>query len=357
MKGNLPMTYILSIVLITGFVIWSYLPSKQSTPKGSFLGKGHTTIVRALMAIAIVMSHIAAQTDVLSMSPNGRMFSKFFGGGGALGVALFFFLSGYGNHFSIEKVDHSFSAYVRWVLMRFVKIIIVFILSFVFDTIVLTVKNQSWPTNILKDIVTLSMPGTTTWYLKIQLLYYVILAVAAWFLKERKRPYLFALIFASIVVSAPFYLLNSNWWNGYTGLCFVTGVIIGIYNEKLCLFVENRKYVFSILALFGSAFSYLITIYGWGGYFTQIIVYPIICILLMPFTYGIRRNLQVWKCIGTASLPIYLIHIGLIRVFFADRVFSDLAFSIFILITLAGSFVVHYLSNRINSHIGIDAKS
>lgn len=330
------MLYLAYLCIILLFACASFFPIKTKK-RFEFLNKNHTMVVRGLMAITIIVSHVATQTNALFSIPHGGMVSRVIGGGGALGVAVFFFLSGYGNHFSVMKLERKCSVFARWVTDRIVKTLIVFVIAFGIDIVALTIINQKFPEGTFKNLITLSMPGTTTWYLKIQLLYYVVIAITTWLLGNKKKGYIAFLMVISVAISIPFYLTNSSWWNGFTGLCFSAGILAAMYSDQIRNFVETRKSLLIPLAFFGSIICYGITVFGYGGYPVQVLVYPMLCGFVVIFTYGMQRFNNIWQSIGSASLSIYLVHIGLIHGVFANRNYTDFAFLLFTLVTVVGS--------------------
>ena len=244
------------------------------------------------------------------------------------------------------------SVYARWVINRIIKALIVYIIAFVTDVVILIIINQKFPVNTFKNLITLSMPGTTTWYLKIQLLYYVVIALVALLFRNKKNAYLISLVVISVIISIPFYLARSSWWNGYTGMCFTAGVLVAMYSEQINNYVQ-RKYSFLItIALLGAVICYGITVFGFGGYLVQVIVFPILCGAVVIIAYRMQGLNKIWMAFGSASLSIYLIHIGLIRGIFIESNYNELAFSLFILATVVGSITTYFTSNKLNELIG-----
>ena len=74
------MLYLASVCMILVFICVSFFTTKI-VDHVEFLGKSHTMIVRGIMAITIILSHIAAQTNSLSIVPYGGLVSRVIGGG------------------------------------------------------------------------------------------------------------------------------------------------------------------------------------------------------------------------------------------------------------------------------------
>lgn len=165
----------ISLLLMILIVIYSVGRTLFLANQGhSFMTVESTSALRGLAIIMIVFSHICQyEPDFNEIILGGHLTTIMVFSWGAVGVAIFFILSGYGCFLSISKNENNAS----WTLKHIAKMLCHFVIAYVF---VIGILCLIFRENIkLKDIflclLSLRMPGSTTWYLKIQMLFYIFL--------------------------------------------------------------------------------------------------------------------------------------------------------------------------------------
>lgn len=81
---------------------------------------------------------------------------------------MFLFLSGYGNYKSYASKDLSFS----WLIKRVERVLLPYIIIFVID--ILFLNGFGMNNNIVQCLINLTLPGRVLWYLKVQLILYIL---------------------------------------------------------------------------------------------------------------------------------------------------------------------------------------
>ena len=342
------------LLIMICLIIISLLPFTRAITSSNnlFLNKKRTDSIKGIAALMVVISHIMAANIWIS--------EKFVGGGhtariigiwGGLGVSLFFVLSGYGCAFSVKKVEKNPSTALKWFLAHSIRIILYYAGCF---SIVICVSafasDKLNPAHIIFDFMTLTIPGTTTWYLKIQLLFYLIIAVSI-ILDEEKRGILIAILALTYAVIANIIGLPDYWWK--TAMCFPAGFIIA---QKSTVFVDllNRRKAVILLTIFAGV-SYLgILIDGKYIFPLQIVLWVVLSVSIILLVQKFEFTNQLFACIGKYSLEIYLIHIGLVNI----DVFSSGNFNIaaFLAVTGIATVFANVLSKTLWSVIKVKCK-
>lgn len=253
--------YILYLVLVLIFL--SILVSIKKQENEVLLEKESTIFVRGLAVLFIMLHHLVQRT----VATNSYIFM--FNWIGFIMVGIFFLLSGYGNTFSISK-------------------------------------NKSINEMFLGLI-------TLTWYIKIQILAYVLLFISYKFFKKNNDIILFFLTLISTIIMI-LMKLEPYWWNSV--LCFAIGCILAEHKNSIINFLKkSNKYIIiplsivTFLALFylGSIVEEL-----------KIIANISFCMLIVILLYYYKFSSKIINFLGNLSLEIYLWHMNLIILLFED---------------------------------------
>ena len=157
---------IFSIMLVSGI-------HTRGHEHGAFMSKEQTTSLRGLAILIVVIHHLGQRLD--SALPLTLYLMNFFIG--YLAVGLFFFLSGYGNMLSISHMQRSFTWKMAWIAKRIIGLLLIFYVAEAMALICELLSHQPIIPS-LWGLITFSLPGWDTWYIKIQLLLYVLLFIA-----------------------------------------------------------------------------------------------------------------------------------------------------------------------------------
>ena len=167
--------------------------------------------------------------------------------------------------------------------------------------------NDNW----FEEFIHLRIPGTTTWYLKIQILMYVFLFFASF---TGKHEPLFVSIFAL------FYAVISNilgmqdfWWK--TALCFPAGTLTAANDSRIHSFFESgkrRAIVISAAILLMSVAWILLD--RWLVLPLQLFSFMMFAVSLSALLDCLKYENYMFSRIGKWSLSIYLVHIGIVGI-------------------------------------------
>lgn len=281
------------------------------------LSKSNTDTLKGFLIVGIMFSHIVLRASYFHGNEVTNLGLKsilvFLGNLGTIGVAGFFVLSGYGNSISINKCQNRHRI-MMWFWRRVKKIIVTFVFCYmtVISTNFLLYGHTYAASKVVWDICTLTIPSTTTWYLKIQMLLYVFTFLSMIFSMDKKTTGVCITILCIVYAVVAKYMLHLQkyWWN--TVFCYPLGYFVGMYKQDIKTFlINNIKKTILILLIIGCG------IYGIGIIFPnqfiiQIFVYTIIGAIMIAMIQIVETENSVLKMIGVISFELYLIHIGLV---------------------------------------------
>ena len=299
---------LLAIIVLVSVI--KNIVSKNGSNTGIiFLDKDSTNALKGFAIIMIALAHICQYEKSLKeiLIGGGITYTVLFSWG-AIGVSLFFLLSGYGCYLSISKAEK----YGKWLAKHIVKMLIHFVIVFIPIICILqfVFHFDIQPLDCLITFITLRLPGSTVWYFKIQILFYIILTVSMRISKEKACLLVCAFslcygLIADFIIELPDY-----WWK--TSLCFMAGCLIAKYKVH----IENllRGNIKSIGLLLVGCFSYIVILKDSHYIFpVQTIAYMLLAFsITMVWDWFVKGNCVLEKP-GKYSLDIYLVHIGLVE--------------------------------------------
>ena len=321
-----------------------------------------TNIIRGLAIYGIFISHIATHYT-LYLSPNfiEKYVIYITVLLGDLGVAIFFFLSGYGNYISIDSrlKENSYKSINFWIVDRLKKMLLTFFVCYFIDLAVnvLLFKNILSIKDILIDLVTLSVPNVTTWYFKIQLLLYIITYLGVILLKSNKHLISFVFGFSLVYIIVMYkFKFGAFWWQNTMAYCI--GMIFVRYKNQFSVLIN--KYGCKLVSIMSIVFSGIFFLFA-EVIFSNNFIFRIIFMSLMILFLGISLlqinyknsfwiNIISWA--GKASLSIYLIHAGIVEVCFVNKIVTIKNTVVFLALTI----ILSYLENKISKFITLQVK-
>lgn len=211
--------------------------------------------------------------------------------------------------------------------------------------------------SIIKSVLTLQMPPSQLWYLKAQMVCYLLFIISGYFFKEDYHRMALAVFtpillwtFVSLVLGRGY--INMAWYN--TLPCFPVGMIVAAEEGKISGIVKKRS-VMAILSLTGmvlllsSAFLFIAK----DMIYLFLAVYSVLLYAIFLHFWAVQST--VWDFIGQHSLGIYLIHLLLLDIF--QRCQLDVAKGVavcFLLIgTLAFSVILDALVGKMTRTITV----
>ena len=334
---------IFSLMILFCFLKNSVLAKKNKV--GCFLNKESTGALRGATIIAIAFAHICQNApEIKEVLFGGKYLYTLLFMCGGIGVAIFFLLSGYGCYISIGKATNK----NVWLLKHMVKLLICFVVSFVFVLVVncLILGKVFDAKEWALSLIMLKLPGTTSWYFKIQLLFYILLTVSETI--KKRQIYLLSIFVFLYAVIANGFVLADYWWK--TSFCFAAGCIIAKYKDKVMTLIEKNLGKLCLIFCGCMAVVYI----RMDSHFIlipQLISY--VCIagtIVMMWDFFIGKNI-VFEAVGKASLAMYLVHIGVVDLIYLLDITTEMKTLIFVLITSIGTTTCYLISEHINRTI------
>lgn len=210
-----------------------------------------------------------------------------------------------------------------------------------------TVDWKEW----ILSFITLRLPKTTSWYFKIQILFYILLFLSE---KIKERQVYFISIFVIVYAGISKYSgMADYWWK--TSLCFVIGCVIAKYKNLIILIIKEMWFKMIVnaagcLALVYTRidFKYILI--------PQLLAYVFIAVFIVyMWDWLIRGNIILQK-IGKVSLPMYLVHIGIVDSIFGMSFDINAKVIIFVVVITVGTVVCYLISEYIYKIISSKVK-
>ena len=271
----------------------------------SFLNKDFTTQIRGLAIFAILVSHLINML-YFSRQSNISIIKFIFCVFAPVGVGLFFFLSGYGNTFSIKKQSN-----IQWlgkrILRIFITILPVLLCQYVLS--LLLSLNLFTQTSLVNSFLTLTIPPFTMWYLKVQTFAYILLFLCYKIFNQK-----FYNVLLAITAIYTIYCIATGvagmWW--VSTMCFPIGVLCEKYKDKI-LFNQslNPIKITIFLSVISVIFFILIIPLKAIATFWLCIIS---CLLMSIMSLLITLNSKILTFLGVHSLEIYCVHLALISI-------------------------------------------
>ena len=308
--------YVLLAILFVLYMLYKFIFRVQfinNNLSSAGIAKEYTNSMKLIAIIGIVLAHIGVQYHGTNYIGYLQMLIVSLG---AFGVQIFFFLSGFGSYFSISK-QNKINGYLSWGGRHSFRLIISFIVCYaVVCLIYLSFKQMVFN---LYDLLLLLMPYCTTWYLKIQILFYLFLVIAIWIAKSLGKNddvmacVVFILSLMSIMI-LQCYGFEDWWWK--SNLCFALGILVAINIEKIKSKINgsNRQVILlTILAMF----VYILCLKFDKHCLLGPIVATIRIFICFSWFYAIKFKIR-FQYYSKYTLELYLIHIGLIELFIKE---------------------------------------
>lgn len=234
--------------------------------------------------------------------------------------------------------------------------ICVFIISFVFVAIARIILTYVFYIDsvTLQDLgrafVHFRMVGEVTWYIKVQILFYIISAIAFIIVPSRYRNVCILILTMVYVAVAKIFNLADYWWK--TAMCFPMGALFAQYRDRLYLYIRIRKEAcfgfFTVLAML----AYIWILFDKN----QVMILQLVAFAILGITISMLGSiLQIsWKplcLLGKASLPIYLVHVGLAASVLGSSINTNIKVSIFIILTVCFSVMVYFLDSFVTKQM------
>lgn len=299
----------------------------------NMLDKDTTLAMRGLGMLLIVFTHMAAGFICTS--------TYFFWVSGTIGVAICFLVSGYGLHISYKNKNNYLRSF--W-MPKIMRLLVPFWLALAAYWIRMYMEDRTMSTQaLLKSLFTVTFPGTTLWYLKIQFLMYTAFFFAYHYLKEAK------LKIVGVFVATVCYILIAAaigmepfWYN--TCLFFPLGLFLAEYQDFIFPIIRKKCVALMSLAIFACLYAVL---YFFGrlnlDFLFESIYSLVFCVVLLWFVQ-IFSGSYILIMLGKYSIEVYLLHIVIGGILPNDR---PLSYILTPAISILLGIPVHWISGKV----------
>lgn len=298
------------------------------------LTRDRSTVLKGILSLLIILSHTNFHTDI-------PVFKTITNWGGTK-VALFFFLSGYGLISSYLRVG---SGYMDGFLVKRIWKIVkpLLVITLVYLGVVFLDK-KTFPSDI---IGALFLQGKTplpySWFVYVIILAYIIFFFVFRLQINVERKIAFVFI-GLLLVSLGLYKLGFDraWW--VSNLAFPTGLVYGVYEEKLLSF-SRQKYInlflVPVCVLLAGVFVVpkIEFLYLFSYVFIAIFLFLLISYVKLP-------NGKVWHFLGNVSYETYLLHGALFSMLRGNTIFITNDY-IYLLATIGCTLLFAFLFNQL----------
>ena len=336
---------IVILLLSVNIILNNIIEGGQYTNNYSFVNRACTDSLKGFAIVMIAIAHICQYDVSLKKTLIGGSISySLLFSWGAIGVSLFFLLSGYGCYLSISRQDN----YRGWIVKHVLKMLIHFICAFI---LVISVNIALFGAkydykDLFINIVTLRLPGSTVWYFKIQILFYIILTISMTISRKNASIIVLAMSLIYAIIANYCFNLPDYWWK--TALCFPFGCMGGQYKNKAVRF--TTRILVKICIIFVGCIAYILIMKD-NHYriALQLLGYVYISVCITVFwDWVFNQGSRIFGIMGKASLDLYLIHIGYVEIVLSLNYNKDLLIVLFMCLTGVTTFLCYHLSELIN---------
>lgn len=299
----------------------------------NFFDKEQTNLLKGIAIIFVVYCHYF----------EGIGLPYYYTSIGTIGVGLFFLMSGFGLMSSrIRKKDYN----KDFMKKRLSRIYPTFIISFLICCIIYCSLGWTLETKHIVDFLILSLPDSLNWYLKVQVIMYVVFWLLSLIIKDNKK-FIISILGVAILYFfiARLVLKNDYVWYETTPI-FSIGAVLAFYKEKIYDIISKKYKTFlfiSIVLIFISFGLY----YYIGGLYPEIaFVYSAVLLFFMSM-FKLKGNSKVMKFLGNISLELYLSHTIILRVSYFINSKSLSGMIIFLLLSIILAVIIKFSSDGI----------
>lgn len=255
------------------------------------------------------------------------------GPGGYLGTGLFFFLSGYGLYHSLSRQRHLSIAYLY---KRVIKMLSVFVFAFILSLIL---HSGALDSSMLFYCITLTIPGTTTWFFKIIIALYIIVYLIFKMKMSNESKVVCVSLISLIYYFMAMKQLPDFWYTSI--LCFPIGMIVALKKNRFTTFIQILGCLIFIVC-----FKY---IQRMDMRFITAITFCFAVLFVMRY---VTKNSKILNYIGTNSLCFYLFQLVVLRPLMIFQSHPLLYVEMVIIMVSLLSFIyVRWIEPQINTFI------
>lgn len=333
---------IIAALIFGALILFLALFKLSPVNSSSFFSKTQTDKLRGIAIMLIIFCHYFQKVHTT------EAFSKLvYSSLGAIGVGIFFMLSGYGLMTSkMKKVNYT-KGFLKNKLLRIYSVCFI---GYILVSIIFLISKTPFNNNIFLEFITFSLPNTLMWYLKVQVGMYVLFWIASIILKNKSnKSFAITILVVCIIYMAVCFITDVQFvWYENT-LFFPAGIFLAMYKDKVYSFMSKRytlSLIVSILAFIVGVISALMFFETKKGPFELIYIFGFI-VLLFTASVKISGNSRILDFFGKYSLELYISHITVCELLaFVDS--SNVLYSVlFIILSVLLAIMIKFLSQKI----------
>lgn len=315
------------------------------------LDRSVTDVIK-LLSILMIASHHFFQT-ALTRGDGGLFASLYCSQAGYLGVALFFFLSGYGLAKSNQRHQMKFGEFIN---KRFLKIVLPMVLANLLWAVfcfVVVGKLNVLGLSLKLDVENVPLGGVfcslmafcsntgayfdgTLWFIKVLLLLYIAFFVSTCMKNKTKRLIVLALLTVGVVFFVSFFMKT---WMAISVPLFMIGVCVADCPEFF------RKHFWIFVFSFVAACVFIVLLFKQALVIHALINYLVVLAMITIAYYTNVKFVGVSALVGVFSFDIYLTHNKARMLTFA--LWEHPSYWVYLLIMVVFTVIFHYLKRVI----------
>lgn len=233
---------------------------------------------------------------------------------GQLCVSMFFFISGYGIVYSIDSKGETYSKSIFTNrVFRIVVYTIIALIPFFIYSACLKIEHNIF--DYFLAIIGLKSFGNETWFLFAILICYLLCSIV--YLFNWKNKYISAILVSIGIISYIFimYFCKKPSHNWDTIVCFIYGMVFGLFREKINQLLSRKKWA-PIVLMAGSVilvtFFQCVGVFGLSKYFPTIVEMLFanffFCLFFVCATKIFTFRSHILSYLGKASFAIFIMH-------------------------------------------------
>lgn len=315
-----------------------------------FLSKEKTDFIRGISVILIILYH-------LTISGVDNIFMFVFAFGQFIGVAMFFFLSGYAltEQYQIKGDNYLKGFLFKKISRIYVTYLVVFVLYLIYD-IFWNNANNITQYNILTSLLSFSFESHRLWYLFAQVIFYIMFYAS---FKASKRNcvrlisvFLFVALYTVLCIALKFsttYYFNAVW--------FPLGICISMNKQKVSKFITKHRFsifvssLAALIVMFAFLYLYGYNINGINLYLPIQAIHNVLFITLMvtvtTFNKLVKKFLGGISLIGAYSMELYVTHAAILVIIFDFKLENYIDVLVYFIAPVIMSVILKAVVNKV----------